>query len=86
MNTIRPAKFKLPIGFEGKLKSTNTHNMPKGTKFIIKEYTTGYFHYVVEFKVKTPSKMIQDLNATGPYITHDEIEFGKNGELFYAKS
>lgn len=81
---IKP-KHLLPIGYKGKIKSyDNTHKVPKGAGFVILTYEVGAYHYKVKFTGRFKGK--KEINARGPFIKHDEIDFGQNGELFYAKT
>lgn len=81
MVRIRPT-FLLPIGFIGKMRYPNTHDVPEGTKVeIVAHDVWGYYHYEVKFKSK--AKSIEIINESGPFILHHEIDFGENGDLFY---
>lgn len=77
---IKP-KFLLPVGYKGKMKWPNTQQVPKGTKFVIKAILDDWTLYT--YKVEFLAKKYNSMNIRGPYIMHDEIDFGNNGELFY---
>lgn len=80
---IKP-KFTLPEGYVGKMNFPNTQQVPKGTKFKIIEILDDWYHY--HYTVEFIGKKYSSINGRKPCIKHDDIDFGENGELFYAKA